>query len=61
MLNFIVLCNCINKNINFTSFAIGPEGGWSKKELENFKYISKLSNFTLRSDTAAIVAVSLMM
>lgn len=49
------------KNIKVKSFAIGPEGGWSKKELENFKYISKLSNFTLRSDTAAIVAVSLMM
>ena len=43
------------------NFAIGPEGGWSKEELENFRYISKLSDFTLRADTAAIVAVSLMM
>ena len=58
---FDITGESLNQNINFTSFAIGPEGGWSKKELENFKYISKLSNFTLRSDTAAIVAVSLMM
>ena len=51
----------LKSNIMHNNFAIGPEGGWSKGELENFKYISKLSDFTLRADTAAIVAVSLMM
>ena len=51
----------ISNNIKLKNFAIGPEGGWSKEELERFKHISKLSNFTLRSDTAALVAVSLMM
>ena len=51
----------LKSNIMHNNFAIGPEGGWSKEELENFRYISKLSDFTLRSDTAAIVAVSLMM
>ena len=51
----------LKSNIMHNNFAIGPEGGWSKEELENFKYISKLSDFTLRADTAAIVAVSLMM
>ena len=51
----------LKSNIMHNNFAIGPEGGWSKGELENFRYISKLSDFTLRADTAAIVAVSLMM
>ena len=51
----------LSSNIKHKNFAIGPEGGWSKGELGNFRYISKLSSFTLRSDTAAIVAVSLMM
>ena len=58
---FDITGNELLDNINYKNFAIGPEGGWSSNELQNFKYISKLSNFTLRSDTAAIVAVSLMM
>ncbi len=44
------------------SLLIGPEGGWSDKELEMFKEkkvkIFKLGNTTLRAETAAIVAVS---
>ena len=43
------------------NFAIGPEGGWSPEELSNFKFKYKLSDFSLRTDTAAISAVSLMM
>ena len=43
------------------TFAIGPEGGWSPEELSNFKFKYKLSDFSLRTDTAAISAVSLMM
>jgi RsmE family RNA methyltransferase len=43
------------------TFAIGPEGGWSPEELTNFKFKYKLSDFSLRTDTAAISAVSLMM
>ena len=58
---FDITGKSLKKNIEFSNFAIGPEGGWSKEELKNFRYISKLSDFTLRSDTAAIVAVSLMM
>ena len=33
---------------------IGPEGGFSKKEKENFKEIYKLEGFILRSETAAL-------
>jgi len=43
------------------TFAIGPEGGWSPEELLNFKYIYKISDFSLRTETAAISAVSLML
>ena len=44
-----------------STFAIGPEGGWTAQELSNFKYKFKISDFSLRTDTAAISAVSLMM
>ena len=44
-----------------STFAIGPEGGWTPQELSNFKYKFKISDFSLRTDTAAISAVSLMM
>lgn len=58
---FDITGKSLKENIKSSNFAIGPEGGWSKEELKNFDYISKLSDFTLRSDTAAVVAVSLMM
>ena len=58
---FDITGKSLKKNIELTHFAIGPEGGWSMEELKKFRYISKLSDFTLRSDTAAVVAVSLMM
>ena len=58
---FDITGKSLKKNIEHTDFAIGPEGGWSMEELKKFRYISKLSDFTLRSDTAAVVAVSLMM
>ena len=48
-----------SKNIN--NFAIGPEGGWSKEELKNFKFKFMLTDFNLRSETAAITALSLIM
>lgn len=42
---------------------ISPEGGWSEKELEIFKEkdakIYSLGNFTLRAETAAIVALTI--
>ncbi len=42
---------------------IGPEGGWSDDELEFFKTLNlehiALSEFTLRAETAAIIAASL--
>ena len=43
------------------NFAIGLEGGCLPEELSNFKFKYKLSDFSLRTDTAAISAVSLMM
>ena len=46
---------------NINTFAIGPEGGWTKEELSNFQYKYKISDFSLRTDTAAITAVSLVM
>jgi RsmE family RNA methyltransferase len=46
---------------NITNFAIGPEGGWSKEELKNFKFKFMLTEFNLRSETAAITALSLTM
>ena len=51
----------ITNNKNITNFAIGPEGGWSKEELKNFKFKFKLTEFNLRSETAAITALSLIM
>jgi RsmE family RNA methyltransferase len=51
----------ITNNTNITNFAIGPEGGWSKEELNNFKFKFMLTEFNLRSETAAITALSLTM
>lgn len=48
-------------NKKITNFAIGPEGGWSKDELKNFKFKFKITDFNLRSETAAITALSLTM
>ena len=44
---------------NVSAFAIGPEGGWTNEELSNFQYKYKISDFNLRTETAAISAVSL--
>ncbi len=46
---------------NTKAFAIGPEGGWTKEELSNFQYKFKLSDFSLRTETAAVSALSLTM
>ena len=43
------------------NFAVGPEGGWSKKELESFDYVYSISSFTLRVETATLTAASLLM
>ena len=51
----------ITHNKNITNFAIGPEGGWSKEELKNFKFKFMLTEFNLRSETAAVTALSLTM
>ena len=50
----------LNDNLSFTNIAIGPEGGWSEDELGKFSYTSNINEFTFRTETAAIVAVSLM-
>ena len=50
-----------SSNKNITNFAIGPEGGWSKEELKNFKFKFMLTEFNLRSETAAVTALSLIM
>tara|TARA_B100000614_G_scaffold47466_1_gene40474 strand:+ start:1785 stop:2420 length:636 start_codon:yes stop_codon:yes gene_type:complete len=52
----------INKDTDkVDTFAIGPEGGWSPKELANFEIKYKITDFNLRSETAAVSAVSLIM
>ena len=43
------------------NLAIGPEGGWSKSELANFKSLIRLAENSLRTETAAITAASLML
>ena len=51
----------IKNNLAHKDIAIGPEGGWSDKEIEKFKYVSKIADFTLRTETASILGVSLLM
>lgn len=47
-----------------TSVFIGPEGGWSEKEIAKFKeagtQIFSLGNLTLRAETAAIAALTVL-
>ena len=43
------------------NFAVGPEGGWSKKELDSFDFIYSISGFTLRVETATLTAAALLM
>ncbi len=68
-INYTIFNSCFDisgekfnkKKTNLKAFAIGPEGGWTNDELSNFQYKYKISDFTLRTDTAAISALSLMM
>ena len=41
--------------------AIGPEGGWDPSELSQFKTVYSLGFTTLRTETAAIVAATLLL
>ena len=50
----------INENNRMKNIAIGPEGGWSNNEKENLKYLSNIGDFTLRTETASILGVSLL-
>ena len=51
-----------DKNVKkLYNFAIGPEGGWTDEELSKFQHRIKISEFSLRTETAAITAVSLML
>ena len=50
----------ISDYLSYTYIAIVPEGGWSEDELDKFSYTSSINEFTFRTETAAIVAVSLM-
>lgn len=52
----------INNSTNEVCVLIGPEGGWSDAEKAEFANLNlnhlKISNFTLRAETAAVIAVS---
>ena len=68
-INFSVFTTCFDisgesfdkKTRKTNNFASGPEGGWTDEELSKFQYKIKMSEFSLRTETAAITAVSLMM
>ena len=68
-INFSVFNTCFDisgesfdkKTEKPNNFAIGPEGGWTDEELSKFQHKIKISEFSLRTETAAITAVSLMM
>ena len=51
----------ITENNSMKKIAIGPEGGWSNNEKGKFKYLSNIGDFTLRTETASILGVSLLM
>ena len=51
----------ITENNSMKNIAIGPEGGWSDNEKDKFKYLSNIGDFTLRTETASILGVSLLM
>lgn len=58
----LILAKEKNSEINIW---IGPEGGWSEKEIEKFEQVNvvgvSLGQTVLRAETAAIVAVALML
>jgi 16S rRNA (uracil1498-N3)-methyltransferase len=51
-------------NIYSASLFVGPEGGWTEKEIEKFKDLNikifSLGNLTLKAETAAIVALGVL-
>jgi len=52
----------LSTNYRLLSILVGPEGGWSDKEIERFKEakmeIFNLGKLTLRAETAAVVALT---
>ncbi len=68
-INYTIFNSCFDisgdtfdkEKTNVNAFAIGPEGGWTNDELSNFQHKYKISDFSLRTETAAISAVSLIM
>lgn len=55
--------NVVGRKLSVVGLLVGPEGGWSEKELQIFKQknipVYSLGKLTLRAETAAVVAVSL--
>jgi len=51
----------IIENNSIKNIAMCPEGGWSDNEKDSFKYLSNIGDFTLRTETASILCVSLLM
>jgi len=49
------------KDDSVGNFAIGPEGGWDPSELAQFNEVYSLGSQLLRSETAAIVAATLLL
>ena len=58
----IDVCGTIKfQKLTSNNLAIGPEGGWDSSELSQFKRSYLMDFATLRSETAAIVAATLLL
>ena len=67
-IDYSIFTSCVDINglepfspKDITNLAIGPEGGWDNSELKQFNRSYVMNFATLRSETAAIVAATLLL